>query len=275
MFIKGMLGLGDGIYARAFVKNYPGHYLETPWPELYGDIDVKCVRPTTMLRTQAKNIARHTEWHPPIHGPQLQISYGRDPIINGLRKSFRCEPKEFDLPDFGASPVTGKYVLVRPATVRTEWRADTRNPEPRYIAEAAAEMRKRGYKVVSVADLQHSVEWALDPLPVADATYHQGELPVEQLLSLLQHAAAVIGGIGWLVPAAIAAKVPAWIICGGQGGFNSPKMITDACMDLSSLQFAVPDKMCMCTMKQHDCDKRISNHGEKFAAWADGLTGAK
>ena len=271
MFIKGMLGLGDNIFARAFVKNYPGSYLETPWPELYSDIDIKCVRPTTILRTQAKNIARHTQWAPPIHGPQLQISYGRDPIITGLRKSFRCEPQAFDLPDFGAAPVTGKYVLVRPATVRTEWRADTRNPEPRYIAEAAAEMRKRGYQVVSVADLKHGVEWALDPLPAADATYHQGELDTTQLLALLQNAAAVIGGIGWIVPAAIAAKVPAWIICGGQGGFNSPAMITDPCMNLTRLQFAVPDKMCMCTMKQHDCDKRIANHGEKFAAWADGL----
>lgn len=269
MLIKGMLGLGDNIYARAFVKNYLGSYLETSWPELYGDLDIKCVRPTTQLRTQTKNIARHTEWHPPIHGPQLQIAYGRDPIITGLRKSFRCEPKEFDLPDFGPSPVAGKYVLVRPATVRTEWRADTRNPDPQYIKQAAAEMRRRGYLVVSVADLVHGVEWALDPLPVADIQYHHGELPVEQLLSLLQNAAAVIGGIGWLVPAAIAAKVPAWIICGGQGGFNSPAMITDPCMDLTRLEFAVPDKMCMCTQKQHDCDKRISNYADKFTAWAD------
>ncbi|AYN83423.1 hypothetical protein D9D06_13280 [Pseudomonas aeruginosa] len=27
-----MMGLGDGIFQRAFVKNYPGAYLETPWP---------------------------------------------------------------------------------------------------------------------------------------------------------------------------------------------------------------------------------------------------
>ncbi len=41
MLIKGMMGLGDNIYSRAFVKNYPGAYLETPWPELYRDLDVK------------------------------------------------------------------------------------------------------------------------------------------------------------------------------------------------------------------------------------------
>ncbi|MNG04024.1 hypothetical protein D3C84_871280 [compost metagenome] len=165
----------------------------------------------------------------------------------------------------------GRYVLVRPATVRTEWRADTRNPDPIYIAAAAAEMRHRGYRVVSVADLERGKEWALDPLPPADIQYHAGELQVEPLLALLQHAAALIGGIGWIVPASIAAQVPAWIICGGQGGFNSPEHITDSCMDLSRITFAVPDNFCRCTLKQHTCDKRIADHDARFAAWADRL----
>nr|EKY1032843.1 hypothetical protein [Pseudomonas aeruginosa] len=266
-----MMGLGDNIFARAFIKNYPGAYLETPWPELYRDLDVKCVRPDTQLRTQAKNVQREHAWHTPAGGPQLRIAYGRDPIIQGLRNAYHCEPAEFDLPDFGSSPVEGRYVLVRPATVRTEWRADTRNPDPQYIASAAAEMRRRGYQVVSVADLEHGKEWALDPLPSADVRFHKGELLVEQLLALLQHADAVIGGIGWIVPAAIAAKVPAWIICGGQGGFNSPEHITDPVMDLSRIAFAVPDNFCRCTLKQHTCDKRIADHDARFAAWADRL----
>lgn len=271
MFIRGMLGLGDNIYARAFVKKHQGAYLETPWPQLYSDIDVKCVRPCTQLRTQAKNVQRPAQWHKPFGGGQLRIAYGQMPIIHGLRQAFRCEPGAFDLPDFGPSPVEGRYVLVRPATVRAEWRADTRNPLPEYIASAAEEMRRRGWKVVSVADLEPGKEWALDPLPPADIQFHKGELPVEQLLALLQHADAVIGGIGWIVPAAIAAKVPAWIICGGQGGYNSPEHITDKCMDLSRITFAVPDRFCRCTMKQHNCDKRITDHDQRFAAWADRL----
>lgn len=266
-----MMGLGDNIYARAFIRQYPGAYLETPWPQLYSDIDVKCVRPATQLRTQSKNASRDHAWYDAPSSSELRIAYNRDPIIIGLRKAFRCEPAEFDLPDFGPSPVEGRYVLVRPATVRTEWRADTRNPLPEYIAQAAAEMRGRGYQVVSVADLEHGKEWALDPLPPAEIQFHQGELPVEKLLALLQHADAVIGGIGWIVPASIAAKVPAWIICGGQGGFNSPEHITDQCMDLSRITFAVPDNFCRCTLKQHTCDKRIADHDARFAAWADRL----
>ncbi|MFG8224694.1 hypothetical protein ACEOQ5_28380 [Pseudomonas aeruginosa] len=271
MFIRGMMGLGDGIFQRAFVKNYPGAYLETPWPELYSDLDVKCVRPDTQLRTQAKNIGRHNQWHAPASGGMLRIAYHREPIVQGMRKCFRVNPKEFDLPDFGPAPVEGRYVLVRPATVRAEWRADTRNPLPEYIASASAEMRRRDWKVVSVADLEEGKEWPVGELPPADMRFHKGELRVTQLLSLLQHADAVIGGIGWIVPGSIAAKVPAWIICGGQGGFNAPEMITDPCMDLSRITFAVPDRFCRCTLKEHNCDKRITDYDRKFAAWADRL----
>lgn len=271
MLIKSMQGLGDSVYIRAFLKKYPNCYVETPWPQLLKDLPVKCVRPTTQLRTQLRNIQREQEWHRPVGGGQMRIHYGQMPIVQGLRKAFRCEPGEFDLPDLGPSPVDGCYVLVRPATVRTEWRADTRNPDPQYIASAAAEMRRRGWKVVSVADLEPGKEWAIDPLPPADIQFHKGELPVEQLMALLQHADAVIGGIGWIVPASIAAKVPAWIICGGQGGFNSPEHITDPCMDLSRITFSVPDRFCRCTLKEHNCDKRISDYDRKFAEWADRL----
>lgn len=273
MLIRGMKGLGDNIYQRAFLKGlkYPV-WLETPWPELYSDLPlVKVVRPDTRLRTQAKNIRRHSRWEHAPRGRSIQVAYGTGGIIPGMRNAFRANPAAFDLPDFGPSPVSGRYVVVRPATVRTEWRADTRNPLPEYLASAAAEMRRRGFTVVSVADLQDGQEWALDPLPEADIRWHAGELPVEQLLALVRHAHAVVGGIGWIVPACIALQVPAWIVCGGQGGYNAPELITDPCMDLRRITFAVPDNFCRCTHKQHDCDKGISDYDARFAAWADRL----
>lgn len=269
MIIHGMLGLGDNIYQRTFIKQMPKPlYLSTPWPILYSDIPgVHFIRPQTNLRTQAKNIARHADWvMPPGRQPTRQIRYGAEGIIPGMIAAFGIMPGEFDLPPLPPSPVEGKYVVVRPATVRSEWRADTRNPLPEYIAEAAMRAWLQGYKVVSVADLQDGAEWAVEPLPYADLTYHKGELPVEQLLALVKGAAAVIGGIGWIVPAALSAKVPAWIICGGQGGFNAPELI---CPKQSTITFAVPDNFCRCRLKQHNCDKRISNYDTKLAQWAD------
>lgn len=269
MIIHNHRGLGDNIYERAFVKMLPKPvYLDTPWPEIYGGIEgVFFIRPQTNLRTQAKNIARHTTWLvPPTKQPARHIRYGTEGIIPGMIASFGVMPGAFDLPPLPPSPETGKYVVVRPATVRSEWRADTRNPLPSYIAEAIMHASARGYKTVSVADLQEGQEWLVGPEPYADVRYHKGELPVEQLLALVANASAVIGGIGWLVPAALSAKVPAWIICGGQGGFNAPELI---CPAESTITFAVPDNFCRCKLKQHNCDKRISNYDSKLATWAD------
>jgi len=269
MIIHSMKGLGDNIYQRAFLKNMPGTiYLDTPWPELVADLPhVQCVKPQTNLRTQAKNIARHTTWlMPPTKQPARHIRYGTEGIIPGMIASFGVMPGTFDLPPLPPSHETGKYVVVRPATVRSEWRADTRNPDPFYIDAACREAGRRGYRVVSVADLQEGQEWSVGQLPYARVKYHKGELPVEQLLSLVANASAVIGGIGWLVPAALTAKIPAWIMCGGQGGFNAPELI---CPAESTITFAVPDNFCRCKLKQHNCDKRISNYDSKLATWAD------
>lgn len=269
MIIHSMKGLGDNVYQRAFIKALPKPvYLDTPWPELFRDLpDVHFIRPQTNLRTQAKNIARHADWVlPPGRQPTRQIRYGAEGIIRGMTVTFGVMPGEFDLPPLPPSPETGPYVVVRPATVRSEWRADTRNPDPDYIDWAARWARGRGYKVISVADLVEGAEWPVEPLPLADVQYHKGELPVEQLLALVKGAAAVIGGIGWIVPACLAAKVPAWIICGGQGGFNAPELI---CPAGSTITFAVPDNFCRCKLKQHNCDKRISDYGAKLAQWAD------
>ena len=270
MIVHGMLGLGDNLFERPFIKALPKPiYLSTPWPSLFSDIPgVHFIRPQTTLRTQAKNIARHADWVlPPGRQPARHIRYGAEGIIPGMTACFGVAPAEFDLPPLPPSPETGKYVVVRPATVRSEWRADTRNPLPSYIAEAIMHASARGYKIVSVAYLQEGQEWLVGPEPYADVQYHKGELPVEQLLSLVANASAVIGGIGWLVPAALAAKVPAWIICGGQGGYNAPELITPR--EQTNITFAVPDNFCRCRLKQHTCDKRISNYDAKLTEWAD------
>lgn len=268
MLINGMRGLGDAVYGRAFIKQLGGQvWYDTPWPQLVEDLpNVHCVQPSTPLRTQSKNIARHTQWEKAPRGLQQRTPrYGQEGIITGLTRTFGVAPGEFDLPPLPPSPESGSYVVVRPATVRREWRADTRNPLPDYIDWAAAEAAARGYRVISVADLQDGEEWLVGSPPQADVTYHKGELPVEQLLALVQDAAAVIGGIGWIVPACLAAKVPAWIICGGQGGYNAPELI---CPPVENITFVVPDNFCRCIQKQHDCDKRISNYDSHLARWA-------
>lgn len=268
VLIRGMLGLGDNIYMRAYVKSYTEPvYLTTPWQQIYRDLpNVTVVNTTTQLRTQSKNIQRNRRaYRPAPPGNYLPVAYGNHGPLYGMRKVFKRDPALMDLPSFGEPIVKGRYILMRPATLRSEWRVDTRNPRPEYLAQAAEIIRQQGIQIVSVADLVPGVEWALDPMPYADVTYHKGELAIEQILSLTEHAAAVVGPIGWIVPAAIAYQTPGWIICGGQGNFNAPHKIDDP--RTSRLEYAKPHPYCLCATKNHNCNKVINNHAEKFTDW--------
>jgi hypothetical protein len=275
LYVEGMKGLGDNIYQRAFVKVLAQQrdvYLATPWPELYEDLPVRFVHMTTPLRTQAKNLRRQIrEWTAKPANPQLiQPSYGGGlSIVQGMERRFGCAPVEFDLPRFenvidAAKPIC----VVRPATVRNEWCAPARNPNPEYIAQAVEALR-RDYFIVSVADLQEGAEIALEPLPYADLRLHAGELGVKQLLGLVQAASLVVGGVGWIVPACIAAKTPLFCILGGNGGYNAPEKITDPRMQLDHIGFARPDNYCMCDRMTHKCDKTISNLDEQLGAFLE------
>lgn len=269
--IVGMHGLGDNIYQRAFIKAIDGTvYLQTPWPELYKDLsNVRAVKPATTLRTQSKNIRNYTQWHAMPLGNTRQISYGKLGIINGMTRAFGHGPANFDLPDFGQSPIAGYYVVVRPVSVRKEWRADSRNPLPEYIDQAAKKFKPMGVKVVSVADLEDGHEWLVGDAPYADVRYHGGELGVSELMALFAGAKAVVGGIGWILPACIATKTQALIVCGGQGGFNSPASLVDTeRMDLKNITFATPQNQCMCYSKDHKCNKTIINYSLTLNDWA-------
>lgn len=271
--IRGMQGLGDNIYQRAFIKSLVRSkevILETPWPELYEDLpNIKFIKPQTKLRTQKKSLEKvdRSLWAGSYYGPAIQISYDHRGMMRGMRDKFGIDSSSFDLPNFD-SPIQGEYAVIRPATVRNEWKASSRNPKPEYLAECAQMLLDRGIKVISVADLQDGEEWALEPLPKATEKYHKGEFGIKQLLGLVQHAKIVVGGIGWLVPAAIAYKKPAWFIFGGYGAYNSPENLFDAGrMDLSKVGYALPDDFCRCRDGSHNCRKEINNHATKFAEW--------
>ena len=271
--IKGMFGLGDSVYQRAFIKSLVKStpvLLETPWPEIYQDLpNIKFIKPHTRLRTQKKSADRvdKSVWAKPYFGNAIQISYGDKGIMRGMRDRLKVDSSSFDLPDFD-SPISGKYAVIRPATVRTEWSAASRNPKPEYLAECAEKLLSEGYSVISVADLEDDVEWALEPLPKATKRFHKGEFNIKELLGLIQHASVVVGGVGWMTPASIAYKVPSWIIFGGFGAFNAPENLFDKDrMDLSKIGYALPDQFCRCRDGAHKCRKDISNHAQKFADW--------
>jgi hypothetical protein len=285
-----MWGLGDNIFSRPFVRVAATKYdlwLDTPWPELYADLDIKFWRGTRRLRTQQKNIARQprARWSTPYHHPawrELTVRYdlNSSTIIRSLERRWSdigvgFEPELFDLPDMGASPVASErpIAVVRPVTVRSEWRNEARNPRPEYIAAIAAELMAT-HMVVVVADLEPGHEWLVGKLPPAHQYLVNGELPVRELLALLRDADIVIGGVGWIVPAGLALKVKTFVVLGGHGGHNAPAKITDPRLDLSRLGFAIPDRFCQCTTMLHDCNKEMADPLGQFSRWWANLQSA-
>lgn len=286
VYLHGMGGLGDSIYQRPLVRVQAAQattYLSTPWPELYGDIPgLHFIAPWRMrLRTQEKNIARQptSTWSDtPAHNLTRTFWYSLSPargphrtILNEMseRAGLRLpEPLDFSLPDFGPSPVeTAQPIAVlRPVTTRKEWMNNARAPMPEYIARAAALLQARGFHVVAVADIEPPAEWLEGEMPPADLHLTAGELNTSQLLALIQNAAVVVGGVGFIVPAALAAHVPAVFISGGQGGHNAPELLGDPRIDASRTRWVLPDRYCRCRNRAHACDKTISDFDARFTA---------
>lgn len=276
VYVDGLYGLGDNIYQRAFVRVLAAQnaevFIATPWPELYRDVaNVRFVRPETPLRTQAKNVRRQPPqtWSPaPPDARRLRIFYGHRELTSGsvvevMAACFGVPAAGvvLDLPDFGPAPVEAErpLALVRPVTARKEWLNRARNPRPEYVA-LAAERLMRTHHVVSVADVEAGAEWFEGEPPPAHVAFHAGELTVSDMLALVRHADIVVGGVGWIVPAAIAAGVRLFVVLGGQGAHNAPeKIATPEWLRSPSIGWARPDRYCMCWDMGHDCDKRISD----------------
>ena len=281
LLVKTQLGLGDNIYQRPFIKALAKThdlYLQTPWPQLYSDLPVKFIRQDTILRTQSKNLQRQDLQSKFVniveHIPTIEPRYvGEDlkrgiNMVEGLAKAYKVEPETFDLPKFKTIKLNTKkpICVIRPATIRNEWIAASRNPDPEYLLKASR-ILKEHYYIISVADLDNRNEIGVEPLPEAHLYLNQGELNMEEMLGLIQKADLVVGGVGFIVPACIASNTKLFCIFGGNGGYNSPEIITDKRMDLSNVYFAVPDNFCKCTSAIHNCDKRISNFEEKLKAF--------
>jgi hypothetical protein len=280
LIIQGMHGLGDNLYQRAVLKQMTRHwvYLKTPWPQIYADMaHVIPVRPATRLRTQAKNEQASFRRYKkaPLSLPSRAWSYQQSAtqsILESLAERLKVAATSFDMtgPEFDGPKIGRPYIVVRPVTERREWVSASRGPLPEYVAEAVEHLRK-DFAIVSVADLEAGSEWALEPLPYADFTFHSGELPIGQLLGLMRGAAGAVGGVGWIVPAALAYRVPLLLIFGGWGYSNGPHRLYGPGVAHSFVDEVFPDEFCRCNSNSHNCNKRISFFGTRARSFAGRL----
>jgi hypothetical protein len=293
VWYAGMHGLGDNIYQRAHIRQAVANgseiYLTTPWPQLYADLPgVRCVKPNSHLRTQAKNEKGVKVWSPrPAQAHQRRVEYqlttmrGRS-IFDAMGAAFpggAPRPATLDLPPEPLADVTTgalatilaserPLAVVRPPTVRKEWTNESRNCLPEYVGQIARALM-RTHAVISLADLEPGAEWLVGNLsPPAHMHLHAGELTTMEAVELCRRVAVVVGPVGFIAPLGIATGVPTFIVLGGQGAQNGPAAIQPDWLGPGRLGFAMPDRFCQCQAMRHTCDKTISDPVGQFRAWA-------
>jgi hypothetical protein len=176
----------------------------------------------------------------------------------------------WDMPPPARPPgLPARYAVVRPVTVRKEWNGQARNPSPVYVQEAINILRQRGFYVITVADIEPGQEDFVGPAPTGQHEMrHAGIGGLDRLLELVAHADICVGGVGFLLPMAIAYRRPVFMIGGGLGAHNAREIVTDPRMDLSRLGWATPNQYCRsCGDQRHDCPKHISGFDVKFDRW--------
>jgi hypothetical protein len=277
--VETMHGLGDTLYQRGFISQLGECYVKTAWPQLLSDLPgVHFLPCKSSLRTPRKNLqAQRISYSEIPLGPQTlrRINYlnadcCRGSIVDAMRRLFRVEPKWSLPPTEAAEPIQDlPLAIIRPVTERGEWRCSSRNPHAWYVAQAARHLKERGYYVITVADLSEGEEWALDPIPDADWRLEHGELGALELLAVLRLAKVVISGPGWIVPAAVLAHTPLYLILGGMLICKRPEVLIDITMEPARVGIAKPDRPCYCDKLEHGCDKHISDFLPGFERWLD------
>lgn len=279
-----MHGIGDQIYQRPFVKNLvkQGHkvYIKTFLPEIYKDINVKFVQPNPegTYRTQQKAFSQIKWATLPSEYKTIKPFYtGADLINTSIIHAMKVKFQEFgdmteldwSLPWYNKEtirvPKGKKLALIRPATVRNEWKVLTRNPDPEYINWCAKVLLESGYYVVSIADCDGINEYIVGDDPPADLHLHKGELGIFGTLNLIQEANIVVGGSGFIIPATVSSeKTNLFTIFGGRMAYDSPYKVFHTSMDMKRIGWAMPNNPCRCTLTKHDCNKKINNLDDKF-----------
>ncbi len=282
LYVTGMFGLGDSLYMRPVVRELAKQdtvQVETPWPFVFNDLDnVFCTPARTSLRTQAKNM-RSADYTKRIEGRpshKLHLRYKAAEIARGMSILESLErsvgvvlPDEVDMsiPRLQNAPRQNNMVFVRPVTLRREWLNSARAPDPTYIADVVRWVNTEGYTTFCIADVKPKEEWIVEPAPPTKFHILNGGLPSERMLQLAAGCDFLLGGVGFIVPLALATKTPLFCILGGNGAYNHPRVLTDPRVLSENIGWGVPDKFCLCTDDRHDCDKTISNLQEQYNHW--------
>lgn len=274
--IRLMSGIGDTFFQRAIIRELIKQtngdvWIINDWPQLWYDLQTRVLPSDTNLRVQFENRGRSRFDAPPIGPTRIRaMAYTasilqKNPeasIIDVLADRVGVELPDslnhsFPVPDkWRWRPATSKPIaVVRPPTVRREWPAPARNPDP-LAFNACVRRLMETHHVVSVAHSDPIYERLVEPIE-AHERYERGQLTIEQAIGLMAESDIVLTGVGMALPICGAIGTRCFVIHGGCLGCNAPRVTMDARCDWSSVGVCMPDEQCGCYDRQHDCRKAI------------------
>jgi hypothetical protein len=310
LLVQGMHGMGDSLHQRAVVRQLMKDndiYLETSWPSIYHDLDIKLVKKAVALRTQTKNAARESEnakfSAPPASTTRaIRPRYAGSQVLSTKSKTvleamcltcgvdFASADYSLYVPEawgvewrkssaYAQWRESGKPLMVyRPLIMRTEWRGSgARNADPISYAKMLASIRDEFF-VISVADLVPSREFIVGPKFEADVQFHEGQLTFETLATLFKDANVIFTSSGFAAILGPAVGTPVINIVGGYEHAGAH----DTGNKFAPMFSVGPEPGCSCwssacrqqCVKSFDTDKAIPKlraFMERFSWWRPDL----
>lgn len=266
-------GLGDTVYMRpAIIKMLERHaplYVGTPWPQLFWDQpDIHPVRPDAgSIRTAKINMAqvdpglwccspRNVKRYS-YRNYKEALARGVTPLTSFMGDLRVVDPVRFAMPvDPSWAPpwvadLPRPFGVVRPSTLRIEYKNISRNPNPGYlqtVIDAAPQVHW-----ISVGSIDGKAERAVEKPMERVSRYENGELSVTQLIGLMAAADVVVCGPSSSLPIGAAVGTPTFCVFGGS---VPPQCLIDARMG-PKMGFAAPAPFCACFGFDHGCRKEI------------------
>jgi ADP-heptose:LPS heptosyltransferase len=260
----------------AACEMYKNVYVQTPWPQLYWDLPVKCVKVNSHLRTQRANVAKQSGWFYPTHNAtKKELNYNvrgfmenvsvleqfnRIQEINAFELTFPVKDEwAFDVPD--------KFAVVHYPTLRKEWLNSARNCKVEYIQQCVDWLKREGYTIISIAHIKDGQEWFVQEPSGCDIEFHHGEISIEQVAWLLSRSEIAISPVGFVLPLGWAVGCKTFIIYGGSTG---PRILSDDRFKQDNLCNVLPEPFCECHRKEHSCNKEVEHLEEKLFSFLEG-----
>jgi hypothetical protein len=238
--------------------------LETPFPQFFTGISAFIKPTSTLLPTQAKNVANIPQslWYTPKFDRTVTMIYP-DGLKEGLSipktldRFAMPNPYDFSLPIDQIWIDEAKSILevlepqkpvclVKFPTERRYFNLPSRNPKTEYFTRF---MKQNEYSYIDITET-HNDEWYADEVPDIEKL----SLSLNQLMGMMKIASMNLFCPGFMIPLSIALEVPALCIF---GGYVKPTLLLDDRMNLSKFKYIAPDSFCNCMNATHDCNKEI------------------